>query len=359
MESITCVDMSPEEKKARRRSREIDKSLKEEGIQAAKRVKILLLGAGESGKSTLLKQMKIIHQNGFTSEERMEYRPLVYSNTIQSLVDILRAITKLGIAFSQEDREADRNMVMGVVLRMEDTEAFSGDLLAAMQRLWVDTGLQQCFSRSNEYQLNDSAKYFLDDLGRIGGKEYETTTQDILRTRMKTTGIVEEHFSLKDRSFRLYDVGGQKSERKKWIHCFEDVNAIIFCAALSEYDQVLREDETTNRMHDSLQIFDSLCNNKWFPNTCIILFLNKKDQFEEKILRSSLTTCFAEYAGAQEYGKAAAYIQAQYEAKKNKSTTNEIYCHMTCATDTTNIKFVFDAVSDIILSNLLSCCGLY
>ena len=40
-------------------------------------------------------------------------------------------------------------------------------------------------------------------------------------------------------------MGGQRSERKKWIHCFEDVNAIIFIAAISEYDQVLFEDETT------------------------------------------------------------------------------------------------------------------
>lgn len=71
------------------------------------------------------------------------------------------------------------------------------------------------------------------------------TEQDILRTRVKTTGIVEVHFSFKNLNFKLFDVGGQRSERKKWIHCFEDVTAIIFCVAMSEYDQVLHEDETT------------------------------------------------------------------------------------------------------------------
>lgn len=120
-------------------------------------------------------------------------------------------------------------------------------------------------------------------------------------------------------SFRLFDVGGQRSERKKWIHCFEDVTAIIFCVAMSEYDQVLHEDETTvgwtkkiwrktnflifffilfqNRMQESLKLFDSICNNKWFTDTSIILFLNKKDLFEDKIRKSPLTICFPEYTG--------------------------------------------------------------
>ena len=88
---------------------------------------------------------------------------------------------------------------------------------------------------------------FLDDLDRLGAKDYQPTEQDILRTRVKTTGIVEVHFSFKNLNFKLFDVGGQRSERKKWIHCFEDVTAIIFCVAMSEYDQVLHEDETTVR----------------------------------------------------------------------------------------------------------------
>jgi guanine nucleotide-binding protein G(o) subunit alpha len=194
---------------------------------------------------------------------------------------------------------------------MADTEPFESELLDAMKKLWNDHGVQQCFNRSNEYQLNDSAKYFLDKLDEIGSPSYLPSTQDILRTRVKTTGIVEINFTFKDLNFRVFDVGGQRSERKKWIHCFEDVTAIIFIVALSEYDQVniiliffliifllifekvLVEDETTNRMHESLRLFDSICNNKWFVNTSIILFLNKKDLFAEKITRSSLRFAFS------------------------------------------------------------------
>ena len=233
--------MSAEERAALERSRQIEKNLKEDGIQAAKDIKLLLLGAGESGKSTIVKQMKIIHESGFTNEDYKQYKPVVYSNTIQSLVAIIRAMGTLNISFGNSGREPDAKMVLDVIGRMEDTEPFSEELLAAMKRLWTDSGVQECFGRSNEYQLNDSAKYFLDDLDRLGARDYMPTEQDILRTRVKTTGIVEVHFSFKNLNFKLFDVGGQRSERKKWIHCFEDVTAIIFCVAMSEYDQVRKK----------------------------------------------------------------------------------------------------------------------
>jgi len=287
------------ERAALERSKAIEKNLKEDGISAAKDVKLLLLGAGESGKSTIVKQMKIIHEDGFSGEDVKQYKPVVYSNTIQSLAAIVRAMDTLGIEYGDKERKADAKMVCDVVSRMEDTEPFSAELLSAMMRLWGDSGIQECFNRSREYQLNDSAKYYLDSLDRIGAADYQPTEQDILRTRVKTTGIVETHFTFKNLHFRLFDVGGQRSERKKWIHCFEDVTAIIFCVALSGYDQVLHEDETTNRMHESLKLFDSICNNKWFTDTSVILFLNKKDIFEEKIKKSPLTICFPEYTGRQ------------------------------------------------------------
>ena len=80
-------------------------------------------------------------------------------------------------------------------------------------------------------------------LDRISASHYVPTQQDVLRTRVKTTGIVETNFVYKNLNIKLVDVGGQRSERKKWIHCFEGVTAIIFCVAMSEYDLVLAEDD--------------------------------------------------------------------------------------------------------------------
>lgn len=106
----------------------------------------------------------------------------------------------------------------------------------------------------------------------------------------------------------MFDVGGQRSERKKWIHCFENVTSIIFCVALSEYDQVLLEESNQNRMMESLVLFDSVVNSRWFMRTSIILFLNKVDLFKGKLERSPLGSYFPDYSGGNDVNRAAKYL---------------------------------------------------
>uniref|UniRef100_A0A8B9GNX8 Guanine nucleotide-binding protein G(i) subunit alpha-1 n=1 Tax=Astyanax mexicanus TaxID=7994 RepID=A0A8B9GNX8_ASTMX len=336
--------LSTEDKAAVERSRMIDRNLRDDGEKAAREVKLLLLGAGESGKSTIVKQMKIIHEAGYSEEECKQYKAVVYSNTIQSIIAIIRAMGRLKIDFGDVARADDARQLF--VLAGSAEEGFmTAELAGVIKRLWKDGGVQACF------MFTYSPTLYLNDLDRISQTTYIPTQQDVLRTRVKTTGIVETHFTFKDLHFKMFDVGGQRSERKKWIHCFEGVTAIIFCVALSDYDLVLAEDEE--------MLFDSICNNKWFTDTSIILFLNKKDLFEEKIKRSPLTICYPEYAGSNTYEEAAAYIQCQFEDLNKRKDTKEIYTHFTCATDTKNVQFVFDAVTDVIIKNNLKDCGLF
>ncbi|KAK5923560.1 guanine nucleotide-binding protein G(i) subunit alpha [Pseudochaenichthys georgianus] len=350
--------ISAEDKAAVERSKMIDKNLRDDREKSAKEVKLLLLGAGESGKSTLVKQMKIIHEDGYSEEECKQYKVVVYSNTIQSIMAIIRAMGRLKIEFGDAARADDARQLF-VLASSAEEGVLPSELTTVIQRLWGDVGVQTCFDRSREYQLNDSAAYYLNDLDRICQPNYVPTQQDVLRTRVKTTGIVETHFNFKDLYFKMFDVGGQRSERKKWIHCFEGVTSIIFCVALSDYDLVLAEDEEMNRMHESMKLFDSICNNKWFTLTSIILFLNKKDLFEEKITRSPLTICWPEYSAGNSYDETSCYIQAQFEDLNKRKGTKEIYTHFTCATDTKNVQFVFDAITDVIIKINLREIGLY
>lgn len=143
------------------------------------------------------------------------------------------------------------------------------------------------------------------------------------------------------------------------MHCFEGVTAILFLVALSEYDLKLVEDQSTNRMHESMRLFESICNSPWFINTSVILFLNKVDLFEIKIRRSPLTVCFPEYVGSNSFEETTNYIKDVFENLNKKKSTKVIYTHFTCATDTTNIQVVFDAVIDIIIKNNLKDVGLF
>jgi len=102
-------------------------------------------------------------------------------------------------------------------------------------------------------------------------------------TRVRTTGIVITEFEDLPQKYQLVDVGGQRSERRKWIHCFDDVKAIIFLEGLSSFNQVLFEDSSVNRMHESLGLFGEVVSNPVFESTPIFMFLNKKDLFEDMI----------------------------------------------------------------------------
>jgi len=149
----------------------------------------------------------------------------------------------------------------------------------------------------------------------------------------------------------MFDVGGQRSERKKWIHCFEGVTSVIFCAALSEYDQVLLEESKTNRMAESLVLFESVVNSRWFLRTSFILFLNKIDVFKSKLPKVPLEKYFPEYTAGPDFDKAAKYILWQF-MRANRPRLS-VYPHFTQATDTIDFRLVFAAVKETILQNVL------
>ena len=96
-------------------------------------------------------------------------------------------------------------------------------------------------------KLVGSLSYFYSDLDRLFDTAYYPTEQDIIQCRARTIGITETTFVLRDHEMLMVDVGGQKSERRKWIHCFQDVTSILFLVSLSGYDQCLVEDKDAVR----------------------------------------------------------------------------------------------------------------
>lgn len=343
--------LSEEAKEQKRINQEIERQLRKDKRDARRELKLLLLGTGESGKSTFIKQMRIIHGAGYSDEDKRGFIKLVFQNIFMAMNSMIRAMDLLAIPYGdlacQLKLKEHAELVRTV--DYESVTTFEEPYVTAIKALWADSGIQHCYDRRREYQLTDSAKYYLSDLDRIADPTYLPTQQDILRVRVPTTGISEYPFDLEEIRFRMVDVGGQRSERRKWIHCFENVTSIIFLVALSEYDQILFESDNENRMEESKALFKTIITYPWFQHSSVILFLNKKDLLEEKITYSHLVDYFPEYDGPQKDAIAVREFILRMFVELNPDPEKIIYSHFTCATDTENIRFVFAAVKDTIL----------
>ncbi|XP_018586597.1 guanine nucleotide-binding protein subunit alpha-11-like [Scleropages formosus] len=351
----TCVCcLSEEERRDIAVDREIQRILKEQKKREQKEIKVLLLGTGESGKTTFIKQMRIIHGKGYSEEERCAFTKLVFQNIFTSVQAMTAAMSTLRIPYANPETQLYANWLQDVdKLQVTQLDRRYAD---AIRRLWADPGIKMCYSRRREYQLLDSTEYYMTNLDRIAAPDYVPTAQDVLRVRFPTTGINDYSFTVEKISLRIVDVGGQKSERRKWIHCFENVTSLIFLASLSEYDQVLEEDETNNRMEESKALFYTTIHSPWFVRASIILFLNKMDILAEKILTSDLHAYFPTFAGKKRDAEAAMkfirtmYLQQAVKKEKAKDEKSKsVYTHYTCATDTQNIRKVFNDIKDTVL----------
>lgn len=336
-------------------NRRIEQAIKKSKREEKKQIKLLLLGTGESGKSTFIRQMRIIYDKGYCLEDKLFYVKLILQNILNSMQTMIGAMDLLRIPYQYE-----MNVRNAELVKTANYEAFislTDMYLSALKELWNDAGIQECYMRRREYQLTDSVKYYLSHIDRIATSEYLPTEEDILHVRVPTTGLVEYNFNVKNIEFRMIDVGGQRSERKKWMNCFNDVKAIIFLVAISEYDQYLQECDKSNRLIESKNVFSSISNYEWFNNTSIVLFLNKIDLLKEKIMYSDLATFFPDYTGPKQDYLAAREFIAQIFEKLMPS--RRLYKHFTCATDTANIKVVFAVVRDTILNEHLNRFGLF
>ncbi|MXQ83828.1 hypothetical protein E5288_WYG002630 [Bos mutus] len=349
--------LTEDEKSAARIDQEINKILLEQKKRDRGELKLLLLGPGESGKSTFIKQMRIIHGAGYSEEDRKNFRPLVYQNIFISMRSMIEAMERLQIPFSWPESKHHASVIMSQdpykVTKFEKRHA------VAMQWLWEDTGIRACYERRREFHLLDSAVYYLSNLDRITEEGYIPTAQDVLRSRMPTTGINEYCFSVQktNLSLKLLDGGlpapslpaGRAPVQAE--HPSGSMTSLCL--------------PTQNRMKESLALFGTILELPWFKSTSVILFLNKTDILEEKIPTSHLATYFPSFRGPKQDAEAAKkFILDMYtrmyagcvdgaDGGRKGPRSRRLFSHYTCATDTQNIRKVFKDVRDSVLARYL------
>ncbi|KAL9189447.1 hypothetical protein ACHAXT_009122 [Thalassiosira profunda] len=392
-------------------SRNIDNDLERAKQEEEGKIKMLLLGAGESGKSTIFKQMRLLYGTERSDDDLRMYGVVARSNIVVAVRKLCSHLRNLGLEEeldreSRENEELEEGDHSSMTCRQaydelmaylvdntatasaQDPTADNGvdnggkkdwvgqspraglaanndakQFLAhheSIRILWQSNTMKQVWAKRNAVNVIDSHKEYLNDIPRIASPDYKPSTQDVLIARVRTTQVVMEKYRIDGIDFEMYDVGGQRSERRKWIDCFDQVTAVIFVAALSEYDQTLAEAKRTNRMVEALELFRSVCNNRAFSNTSIMLFLNKKDIFAEKILYSDIAAQrpFCDYAGpTKDFDHGVLYFIQKFKDCLIDDEFNDSFIHVTCATDTNNMEFVLDSTRTIIMTDNLKRSG--
>ncbi|KAG7312667.1 hypothetical protein JYU34_000992 [Plutella xylostella] len=370
-------------------SKEIDREIKQWIKSYNEAIKLLLLGTGESGKTTIIKQMKILHVQGFSASDRAEKIQFIRQNIHESIYDITSHMPALGLELQNFSNEPSRQYIMRC--GPQGPAEFDEEYFDHVLKLWRDGGVKESFRRNNEYQLIDSAEYFLDRVDLVARPDYLPSDADLLRCRQKTTGIQKIEFKVKVpksmqggvQDFWMFDVGGQRGERKKWIQVFEGIHAIWFLVACSDFDQRLREDLSQNRLKEALELFEDVWQSRFLLEAGLIVFLNKQDLLENKIKQGkSIATYFPEYneykAAGDEYTRTRLFIRSMFadvttrkRERKKMSTSaekfivlegnkpRECFFHFTTATDTDNVAAVFRDVHQIILKQIFSSMGIF
>ncbi|KAK4054110.1 guanine nucleotide-binding protein subunit alpha [Microbotryomycetes sp. JL201] len=350
---------------AKARSDAIDAELRKARADMRKDVKLLFLGAGESGKTTVIKQMRLMSQGTYTEREREDFREFIFINAVQSAQVLADAFDLLGITLPDElQPQIELLLSLGEHPTLTNNQGdMNQEIGSAIAKMWSFSGAKEAVDLSHEFQLNDSAPYFFSNIERIArlgqyrNERFLPTDQDILRARVKTTGISEVTFAMKGLNYRCMDVGGQRSERKKWIQCFEDVKVVLFVVSISEFNQMLYEDESVNRMDEAKMLWESIANSKWFSDTPMILFLNKIDIFAAKLKLFEFAETVPGYGGPNTFEATTSYL-IQVFRTLYQGPQNRLYHHLTCATDSQQIRVVLAAVNEQILTMNLANAGM-
>ncbi|KAI9343779.1 guanine nucleotide binding protein, alpha subunit [Zopfochytrium polystomum] len=350
---------------AKRLSAEIDRQLQADSKAVGHSDSILLLGTGDAGKSTILKQIKLMYGADFTLEEREECRVKLLEN----LFDTASVTTPnspgggtAGGGGGLETATEEMRRAVGALLQFRPPKAkgqgVPGDVVEALQTLWSDMGVQWCLRRGNEYGLLDASDFLITNFRVLCSSTFVPNNSQMLHVRAATTAVTETKLVMNNQRVSVFDVGGQRRLRAKWAPFFDSVSGIIFVISLNCYDQVLEEDGETNRMTDSISAFGCICNHTLLAKIPIILFLNKTDLFAKKVSLSPIKKHFPDYTGEDGSRSAGGAFFLDKFISARRDANKQIFSHFTYATDTNQMRKVLASVTAAILLKGIAMGGL-
>ncbi|KAJ7336110.1 G-protein alpha subunit [Mycena albidolilacea] len=313
-----------------------------------KECRLLMLGSGDSGKSTIRKQLI---EDSFNIKDFLAFRPTIH----KAVLDFVQAVVLALRAPGLEQLLAERHQHLPeMILAAKSEEPLSSEMANAIETIWRDPVVVRVLDEhQNGFYLMDSALYFVREVQRLAQTGYVPTEEDVLRTvaQMQSTGRTEIRVDMSGITLRIVDLGDQQSDWEKWIHSVESVTSVIFCVPLSDYDEF--EENGQNRMRRSLALFERIINDPYFIRSSIILFLTKLDIFRDKVTtgKAPLERHFPDYIGGPDVNNAARYVLWRF-MQQNRARLS-VYPHLTQATENSCARLVLAAVKETILQNVM------
>jgi guanine nucleotide-binding protein G(i) subunit alpha len=325
--------------------------------------KILLLGTGETGKSTMVKQLKLKYDSGFEEDDKKQYKVFILCNVITALGRACSYMIEEDKNFANED---SIELARGIIrlserqsyLVMNAVKDYDQKMYETISALWSDRAIERTLRESiHDFHVCDAILYFFDNLDLMQPPFEVPTETQVMQASRKTTGIVQQYIQFADMRLHIVDVGGQRNERKKWKNAYPGVNMVLFVVALSDYDQQLYEDESINRMQESLDVFEQTVNEPAFKDCPFFLIFNKVDSFQRRMeeMMSDLHVCFPEYNLGSDHKVAMKFIEEKFVSLHTKKAGNQkLYIEYVNAINNDDIDTFFDKMRGIIQENASS-----
>ncbi|KAF2130309.1 guanine nucleotide-binding protein-like protein alpha-3 subunit [Dothidotthia symphoricarpi CBS 119687] len=278
------------------RSEAIDRVLQGDATTLRRETKIVLMGATQSGKQLIMRQMKALYAGGYyTTSERTSYCQDVRS-TIRLLVHaIIDLLKDTGINLSR-----DLNRDFAVLLHeveTEDVQHITPAAAEAIENIWMCSVFSTIYIRNSEIRFPQYASYFAQETSRIAENEYIPSEADIIRLDQSEGGIKELRFSWDELDVHLFNIGGHIPDqfRKRWFHQLEGTASLIYTVDVSLYDQPYLGSSTDSWLLSDFEIFEELVNWEKFKDSSVILVLNNFSRFCEKLQHTPLSVFFPDY----------------------------------------------------------------